>query len=201
MYDIKESFLFYGLTDQECQVLTSLLNEPVCFNRGDTIYSEEKYPNALGILLEGSATAYSGRVIKRKFSIGDTFGAAAVFGSDKQYISKITAEKKCTIQFIDEKTLSRWFAINNRVGINYISFLSDKIRFLNKKISQFSGDSAEAKLLSFFNANAKDGVVTVQSISFLAKTTGMGRTSVYRALQALEDDGSIKRNKNIIRVI
>lgn len=201
MYDIKKSFLFHGLTDKECEILTSLLDEPVCFNKGDIIYSEEDYPNALGILLNGSAAAYSGRVIKRKFNTGDTFGAAAVFGSDKQYISKITAEKNCTIQFINEDTLAKWFAISNRVGINYISFLSDKIRFLNKKISQFSGSSAEAKLLSFFKANAKDGVVAVQSISFLAKTTGMGRTSVYRALEALENMGSIKRDKNIIKVI
>ncbi len=201
MYDIKDCFLFTGLDESEIQTLTAPLGEPVTFNKGDTIYSEEKYRNALGILLEGGAAAYSGRVIKRKFGEGDTFGAAAVLSRDAQYISKITAEKKCVIRFIDENTLLHWFSLNHKVAVNYISFLSDKIRYLNKKISQFSSNSAESKLLCYFKANATDGEVEVQSMSFLAKATGMGRTSLYRALEALENAGSIERNKNIIKVI
>ncbi len=201
MYDIKNCFLFAELTDSEREALISLLNEPVVFHKGDTIYSEDKYQNALGVLLEGSAAAYSGRVIKRKFAEGDTFGAAAVFGNEARYISKITADRKCTIQFIDEATLCRWFSLNDKIAVNYISFLSDKIRYLNQKISHLSGNSAEDKLLCYLKANAKDGKAAVQSMSFLAKATGMGRTSLYRALENLEDSGSIKRNKNIIKVI
>ncbi len=201
MYDIKQLFLFKGMRDNSIEDLLKRLPEPVRFKKGEVIYGTNSYEHAIGVFIEGCAAAMSGGVIKRRFCEGDVFGAAAVFGSEGSYISEIRAKSECTVQLISEEHLKIIFGANPDAALNYITFLSDKIRFLNHRITQFTCKGAPARLLRFLRENMScEGVVNTVNMTELAHMAGMGRTSLYRALDELEEGGLISRKNNIIKV-
>lgn len=202
MFDITAIFLFNGLTQEEKKEIAAVLPAPISFEKGETIESPEGSPRCLGIITDGRAAAFSGNFIKRGFAVGDTFGAAAIFGGNQPYISRIKAYEKTSVLFLSEKFLKDLFKSYPRSALNYISFLSSKIVFLNKKIDQFSAGSATGKLYSFLlNSAGSENCVTVPNMTVLARLTGIGRTSLYRAFEELEQNGMIERKNNTIRVI
>ncbi len=202
MYNFEQAFLFSGLKAEEKEQIGKMLPPPNNYKRSQCVYNAEIYEKALGVVLEGSVAAKSGDVIKRRFSAGDIFGAATLFTDDTVYISEIVAVADCVIQLIPEAALRSIFAAHPETAVNYIKFLTEKVRFLNRKISQFSAPSASEKLYNFLKDSADtDGFVNVPSMSSLARQTGMGRTSLYRCLEELELSKKVERNNNIIRVI
>ncbi len=202
MYNPEQIFLFFGLSATEIATVEKVIPAPINYKRGECIYNAEQFQKALCIMLEGTAAAKSGEVIKRRFTEGDIFGAATLFTDSTDYISNIVALSECTVQLIPEEVLKEIFSKNPETAINYIRFLTEKVRFLNKKIAQLSAPSVAEKLYSFFTCSADDnGTVTVPSMMSLARQTGIGRTSLYRGLDELEGSGLIERKENIIRVI
>ncbi len=202
MYNFEDTFLFFGLSQEEKTQVVKMLPPPNNYKRSQCVYNAEIYEKALGVVLEGSVAAKSGKVIKRRFSAGDIFGAATIFTDATGYVSEIVALTDCVIQLIPEAVLKGIFAAHPETAVNYIKFLTEKVRFLNRKISQFSAPSACEKLYSFLRDSADtDGFVNVASMSSLAKQTGMGRTSLYRCLDELEQLKMVERNNTIIRVI
>ncbi len=201
MYDLTEIFLFSGLKPSQKQEIIGLLPPAQSFSKGDVIYNTGHYEKALGVVLTGGAVARSGEVNKRSFAEGDIFGAAAVFGEGEAYVSEIVATANSTVQLIPESTLTKLFEKQPQTAINYIRFLTQKVRFLNDKISQFSARSVTQKLYAFFAQSAgDDGTVKVPSMTEITRQTGIGRTSLYRCLDELSASGLIERKNNIIRV-
>ena len=201
MYDISEMFLLLGLDLKTKTEIISLLPTPKSFSKGQVIYSTDSYEKALGVLLFGECSALSGKVIKRKFSNGDVFGAAAVFGDGESYVSEIVAVTDCKVQLIPEAVLLKLFESYPQTAINYIEFLTRKVRFLNNKIAQFSSKSVTQKLYSFLVQSAnEEGIITVPSMTEITRQTGIGRTSLYRCIDELTNSGLIERKNNIIRL-
>ena len=131
------------------------------------------------------------------------FGAAALFGGGGKYVSTVAAELPSEIIFLTEKRLTELFKAYPNIAVNYITFLSDKIRFLNEKISVITCQSAEDTVFQYLlSAKNKDGYAMLpQSMTLLAKMLGLGRASLYRSLDRLEQNGYIKRENNEIKVI
>ena len=197
MTDFENIFLFEGLSDTEKKEITALLPEAKVYEKGETIYSKTDFCRSFCILLEGKATVKSGDVVYKEFCAGDTFGAAALFGKTEKYATDIYAASRCKVAFIGEDLLKSIFAKYPQCAINYIAFLSEKVRFLNRKIEQFSAASATEKLYLYL---AEQGDKKI-NFSAAARFTGLGRTSLYRSLAELENSGRIERNGNIIKVI
>lgn len=143
--------------------------------------------NALGIILRGRAEAVTREGTPLTFfRQGDSFGATALFGGT-ECISQIRAVSDCRVQFIPQEILERWFRSDPQIALNYIAFLSDKVRFLNGKIAIYTQDSAEQRLYRWLCANCgEDGQIPV-SMTQLAELLSIGRTSLYRALNTLEE--------------
>jgi len=95
--------------------------------------------------------------------------------------------------------LEKLFLLYPTSARNYIAFLSSKIRYLNRKIAELSMHGADARLLGYMKAHAGErGEVDMpKSMSLLASTLGIGRSSLYRALEKLEADGYISKKENI----
>ena len=131
------------------------------------------------------------------------FGAAAVFGGSDEYISRVTAETDMEILFISEEILTALFEKYPKTAVNYITFLSDKIRFLNNRLSVLSCQSAEDTVLKYLNsaANGSGYAYLPESMTMLSKMLGLGRASLYRSLDTLEKNGYIIRKNNRIQVI
>ncbi len=88
-----------------------------------------------------------------------------------------------------------------RVGENYVTFLSDRIRFLNRRLSTLTAGQTDGKLWRYLLAHrGEDGVVSLPGgMTGLAETLNMGRSSLYRSLDALTAAGRIcRQGKQII---
>lgn len=203
---IKNLFLLNNLTENEKCEIISRFNETVKFKKGDVIYSAEHFNNAIGFVVSGKAVAVTNNsdgVIMKSFTAGNVFGVAAIFGNEKEYISTIIAKNDMEILFITEEELKAMFADFPKTAINYITFLSERVRFLNNKLSIISCNSAEDTVLKYLN-NIKNSDNTVKipvNMTQLSKMLGVGRATLYRSFDALEASGRIKRENNIIKVI
>jgi len=201
MYDVKNWFLLNNLSESDKTEIVKLFSEPKKYKKGEMIFTPDSFTKAVGLILSGKAEASDENVLKKSFSEGDTFGAAALFGNEKQYISFIRAKTDCTVLFADEKTLVSLFKEYPSVSLNYIAFLSDRVRLLNKKISLYTCGGAQSRLYEYLTDNAdENGQVEVKNMTMLARITSIGRTSLYRALEQLESDKMILRNGNTILI-
>ncbi len=126
---MQEIFLFRGIPS----ALKGLeLPAESRYEKGEIIYERDHYEKALGVLLTGKAEAVAQeRSALRSFGSGDVFGAAALFGGG-EYVSMIRATAPCRVQYIPEDVLRQRVAEYPQTALNYIGFLSEKIRFLNE---------------------------------------------------------------------
>lgn len=201
-----EFFLLKGLKDIEKEELLSLFPEPQEFKKGDIIYSAEKFSNAIGFIKSGKAEAIGSgdkSLLMKTFDEGTSFGAAAVFNNDEKYVSTIKAKTDMEIIFLSEKFLIEIFKRFPKTATNYISFLSDKIRFLNKKLSLLSCSNTEDTVFNYILSIAdKDNISNLpKSMTALSKMLGISRASLYRSLEDLENKGYISRQENKVKVI
>ena len=175
------------------------------FSRGDTICDPATAGRALGIVLEGRTEAVAPtreKAVLAVFGPGGTFGAAALFGGDG-YVSRIRAVTACAVVLLPEELLRQWFQRCPQMAVNYIGFLSSRVRFLNGKIAIFTQDSAQHRLYRWLRANCDEWGRLPEKLSMtkLAATLSMGRTSLYRAMEELEEAKLIVRDGKRIEVI
>lgn len=175
------------------------------FSRGDTICDPATAGRALGIVLEGRAEAVAPtreKAVLAVFGPGGIFGAAALFGGDG-YVSRIRAVTACAVVLLPEELLRQWFQRCPQMAVNYIGFLSSRVRFLNGKIAIFTQDSAQHRLYRWLRANCDEWGRLPEKLSMtkLAGTLSMGRTSLYRAMEELAEAGLIVRDGKRIEVI
>lgn len=176
------------------------------FSGGDIIYSPEHFFCGIGIVISG-ALAIHGKngekdVLLNIIDKGGMFGAAALFGGSGEYVSTVSARKKSDVLFVPEQTLSEIFRIDSGVALAYIRFLTERIRFLNAKITGFSTPNAESAVaLSLLSALPEDGGEFSVNVSRMSDALGIGRASVYRAFASLSESGIIRYENGKIAVL
>lgn len=173
------------------------------FRRGEVIYGGRVYRRALGVVLRGKAEAVSGeRGELTTFSGGSVFGAAALFGGGAEYISCVRAVTECRVQFLPEESLTALFQSHPRTAMNYIAFLTGRVRFLNGKIAAFTAGDTEQRLYRWLRANcdAEGRLPAAVTMTKLAKQLNMGRTSLYRGLETLENKHLIRKEEGEVIV-
>lgn len=194
--------IFRGMSAQTENVLLSL---PVSsFSAGDTI-ANEKGTVSLGVLLAGKASIYGrsggNRVLLNRLERASVFDAATVFFSENETVSTVVAKTKCRVLFIERPVLETIIENDPKVAHDYILFLSDKIGFLNRKIIAFTAKNADAALAGYLLDNAgEDGLLSV-NMTRIASILDIGRTTLYRAVDALEKDGCIAYDGKKMRIL
>ena len=188
---LQELFLFRGAEEA---LKTLDLPEEVRYEKGQVIYGRNDYERALGVLLSGKAEASA-----RERSALNAFHAGDAFGGE-EYVSFIRALTPCKVQYIPEETLRQLFREYPQTAINYIEFLSEKIRFLNGKIATYTSATVEGRLYCWLQANCGgDGHLPAgMTMTKLAKTLNVGRTSLYRAMEELEKKFVLERQNGEI---
>ena len=191
-------FLFSSLPPDEATRLLAEAPPPCTYGKGETVLPPAQ-EHALGILLSGELLVRppgESGLIKR-LTPGEAFGAAALFSAaDTTYVTDLVAAAPSEVLFLPEPLLLKWMRTDFRVAENYLRFLSDRVRFLNRRLSALTADSAEKRLLRFLRHHKADdnGAHTFAGgMSELAARLDMGRTTLYRALQALEKTGHLRR--------
>ena len=196
-------FLFQGLEAAERDALLQTAPPAEEFPKGAVIYSTGQFRRAIGVVIRGTVVASRAATVLNRMGPGGVFGAAALYGQQTAYVTEVTAATACEIRFFDEELLQRWMREDYRLAENYIGFLSDRIRFLNRRIAAFTAGEAGQRLLVYLHQHADDaGAVTLpRSMTELAHMLDMGRSSLYRSLDELVADGQIRREGKLIYIL
>ena len=200
--------LFKGLSAAEIMSVTSqFMTLSVC-EKNNVIISENNYTRSLGIIIKGSATVvkHSGdtQILMSILKKGDIFGMATLFYEKENYLTEIRANEKVTMAVFDKEKVRKMLSLYPAVNENYITILSEKIHFLNRKISTYTRAETIQKVAFFIlqNTSAEKNEVTLPySITKVADALGVGRASVYRAFETLENDGIISRDGKKINIL
>ena len=82
---------------------------------------------------------------------------------------------------------------------NYIRYLAGRVWFLNETISNLTAGTVEQRLAGFLLERPASGIPS--SMAGLARQLNVGRASLYRAMDALEAEGLIRRDGKTLTVL
>ncbi len=177
------------------------------YSEGSVILSDETETVGIGIVINGNVSinsdSRSTSPILRTLTEGNIFGAASLFNSGG-YTTTVIAATDCKIAYISTDVIMTLCKKNSTIAINYIKFLSDRVSFLNKKVSIFTKGSTEAKLAYYLAEQCdSNSSITELSVSYsrLADMLGIGRASLYRSLDKMCDSKIIERTSKSITVL
>ncbi len=178
--------------------------QPVSFKKGDTV-CDGTSGGAMGIVLGGRLVAFpqsGSKAVLSQFSAGDSFGVASMFGG-KCYVSHIVSAKDSRVLFLGEDLLKSLFSAYPNIAVNYITFLSSRVRLLNQKISVFASADSTSRVYSHILSHTDEGgrFNGGTNMSMLAKTLGIGRTTLYREIARLCEQKLIKKENGIYYVL
>ena len=165
--------------------------------------------SSAGILISGRGAIYSAdkdkSTILRFISPGTIIGVAGIFAASPPNTRTIACgDGKSEMFFIPKESFEELFESEPAFRRNLISFLADRISFLNSKIDCVTAGSSERKLAMYIRSSPinSDGTVKIgMSMIALANVLDLSRASLYRAFDALEKDGAVKRNGKNVTVI
>jgi len=191
---LSQCFLFRDFPEEELAALTDGLSVQRCA-AGEVIYSRREFRRAMGVVLEGRLSVLKGKdLLLNTLGPGQCFGVAALFCPAEDYVTTVKAKTPSALVFLPGQWLAALFEKYPRTAIAYIAFLSQRIRFLNRKIDSFTAPSAQETLYRHLLEVQRDGAAEIAGgYSQLARALNMGRASLYRALDALEEEGRIRR--------
>ena len=204
MVRIINCFLFDGLSDLEIQNVCKNFGVIKHYNKGYQLYQN----GSLGIIIDGNATIrrcndIGDSITIRTITSGDVFGAASVFGSWQDGMSSVMAITNCNILYISEEDFCKVLERHPQISLNYIRYLSDRIRFLNRKLDAFAAKSTEERLYEFLlSQSSPSAEVTLGfGMSELARRLNVGRTSIYRDIESLQSKKLISRNGHNFKIL
>lgn len=191
---LSQCFLFRELPADNLSELTRDLTAERCA-AGDVIYTRTRFRRAMGLVLEGRLAVLKGRdLLLNTLGPGQCFGVAALFCPAEDYVTTVQAKTPAVILFLPDQWLVELFRRYPQTSVAYIAFLSQRIRFLNRKIDSFTAPNAQETLYRHLLSVQREGFAAVPGgYSQLARSLNMGRASLYRALDALEAEGRIRR--------
>jgi CRP-like cAMP-binding protein len=79
--------------------------------------------------------------------------------------------------------------------------LAGRVRFLNRKIQCFTAGSAERRLALWLLSEEEEVITLPSSLTTLSDMLDIGRASLYRALDKLENSGLISREGRNIALL
>ena len=201
---LQGTFLFCNLEIDEISALIEKCPPQIeDFKRCDMIYSSIAGAR-LGMVVDGKCEvrkdkADGSRVVLNMLECGDSFGILSVLTND-EFPTSIFALKNSTILFFSSDQIDYFVNNSSQISRNIINFLANRIVFLNKKIATFSGTRVEDRLAAYLLSKRQlnNSNVFAFNCQKTAEEINAGRASIYRALDALEQEGLIKfDNKKI----
>lgn len=199
---LARSPLFTGIPAAEIDAVLDGAGRREVFPEGEVIPAVTAAGRRLGIVLSGAVTVFgTGGVPLNRITAAGLFGAASLFGDGAGAPTRLTAKKRTAILFFTEQEVE---ALTNDPVIrrNLLSFLCDRIRFLNRKVATFSASDSSEKVKLYLAEHAAEGKVIVDgSLAQLARGLDLGRASLYRALDRLEEQGEIRRDGKTIEIL
>ena len=196
--------------DVSPDILTALLSEPSvrhrAFESGEEIPTSYDGERALILLTKGFALAYSSdekkEVLLRTIRPGMIFGVSVLFSEDAP-VSVIRAKVRAEALCFPAPAVRMLLERSEVFRMNYITFLSGRIRFLNRRIACYTAGCAERRLALYLSELTSDTTASATldlSMTELSELLDIGRASLYRAFARLTELGLIERSDRRIHV-
>lgn len=185
--------LWEDLSPEQCNILTAGVTT-VSLNKGESVTLDRQ----LCFLAKGRvrvSVKSNRKAVMRRLEVGQLFGCAALFGGEA--VTDLVAESETELVCVDDTVMTAIFLSSPQTALRYIRFLSEKIRYLNTRIHDFSAGRAEKCLLAYLTERSSDGRVTCP-VQTIARELNLGRTTVYRALDSLTAAGMISKQGRTI---
>ena len=197
--------LFNGMSPME---IGHLLSQEGCrlvhYPAGSTIPSER----GMMMLLTGSVLiekqSADGRYLRmREVWPPQAINVSALLAQPPREVSRLSTPDGCRAVELSRALVTQALMEGGTFSVNLVEVLLGRVVFLNKKITALSGHTAASRLELYLAENAvqKDGVSQVQlpfSLSEFAEHLCVGRASLYRTLDAMEQQGRIRRKGRTI---
>lgn len=169
--------------------------------KGETVYDRHRFRRCLGIVLQGRIQVRKDSLLMSTLLEGDVFGAAALFNGSPDFPTTMTALAPCQVLLIPQGDVRRMLWECPAFAEDYVTYLSQRIQFLSARLGTVSAGSAEGKLAQYLlGADGGCGEVSV-SATRLSALIGVGRATLYRAFETLEQEGAISREGKIIHIL
>lgn len=190
-------------------VLTRILAVSDCtateYEKNEVVYDKTNFYRSLGIVLEGRLRVTKENADKRPIVMstlqrGAMFGAAALFNSEPEYATKVTAIERSRVLFLPQRLIKRMIEREPDIAENYIRYLSERILFLNRKIYFLTAGTAEQRLAGFLLDNLAVGEFSEMPMTMhrLADALNMSRASLYRAFDELTASGAVSKQGKLV---
>ena len=202
--------LFNNITNANKEkILKSLEGNTLHFKKNNTILSNIKQDNIIGIILEGYIqivkTDYNGnRTIIEDLYDNDIFSSKMSNISNSEYSVTTKEDTKLIIIYFNE-------ILNNDLQTSYYNqflknllyIMSDKMTNINNRIEILSNKTIRNKLLAYFKLMSKKNNSRIIYLPYtfidLADYLGVDRSAMSRELKNLIEEGLITiTNKKII---
>ena len=192
--------------DADEKILTSVLNtyaKSVSYAKNDIVFSRETYSPVLCLIIKGEARVSKGETVISHLKDGEIFGAAFLYNQSYEFENTVTALTPLKVVIIEKDGVDELIKCDSSVSFNYISYLSERIGFLNSKIEGYTKPNAEEKLMLYLkkNADINNGKCEISvSMTELSHVLQISRASLYRVIENLEQQGKIYRDGKKIYV-
>lgn len=192
--------------DADEKILTSVLNtygKSVSYAKNDIVFSRETYSPVLCLIIKGEARVSKGETVISHLKDGEIFGAAFLYNQSYEFENTVTALTPLKVVIIEKDGVNELIKCDSSVSFNYISYLSERIGFLNSKIEGYTKPNAEEKLMLYLkkNADINNGKCEISvSMTELSHVLQISRASLYRVIETLENQGKICRDGKKIYV-
>ncbi|MBE6804616.1 MAG: Crp/Fnr family transcriptional regulator [Clostridia bacterium] len=192
--------------DADEKILTSVLNtygKSVSYAKNDIVFSRETYSPVLCLIIKGEARVSKGETVISHLKDGEIFGAAFLYNQSYEFENTVTALTPLKVVIIEKNGVDELIKCDSSVSFNYISYLSERIGFLNSKIEGYTKPNAEEKLMLYLkkNADINNGKCEISvSMTELSHVLQISRASLYRVIETLENQGKICRDGKKIYV-
>ena len=198
--------LFKGIpVETVSRLLTGIAVSDRSFKKSESVYTVSNFRNELGIVLSGQlrVTKGEGSLVVSRLGAGSIFGAAALFNEQPEYVSCLTVGKDSRILFIPQDSVRILIDSDAAVRMNYIRYLSERIRFLSSKVDSLISPTGEDKLADWLAKQMEaDGCIHMTySMTELAKRLHVGRATLYRELDRLSESGIIAREGHELHIL
>ena len=138
-----ELFIFSGLEKEKLELIEKTVSWEIAeFSVGEKIYTPVEFEEKVGFIISGECSVEKmkpdGTTIPlNKLKKGDSFGILAVFSKSERFPTLVKSIKRSKILFFSKETVLSLVKTYPEVALAVITFMSDRIEFLNKKIATF----------------------------------------------------------------
>ena len=200
---LKQHPIFAELTEET--IPTYVLEEHTeikTFSAKQIAYSSSTDRVRIGILLSGKARVETeAQALVKSLRVGELFGIANLYAEDEPFPTSIVTTAEAKILFLDGDAVKRLIEEVPSVRRAYLTFQSGRIVYLNRKIATLTAGSAERRLAVFLLDYEQDGIFLPPCpMNRLAELLGIGRASLYRAIDTLCAEGLIEKQGKTIHL-